>query len=240
MRVVYTGADLASARKALHNEWVPPPRPMLTLDHLTLIAPSLEAGVAHVRDCLGIDMPYGRVHPDMGTHNHVLRLGDDVYLEVIAIDPAALPPAHARWFGLDEQDAVRAAWDSGHRLRGWVARTQQMDAVLAQHGHLLGRKAQLSAGAAPPYFFAVPPGGALPLAGLAPSVIDRCQRPPPIASMPDLGARLVRFTIEHPDPGRVEALFESLGIQHAPQVQKGDALRYRADIQTPGGVKTLC
>ncbi len=213
---------------------------MLTLDHLTLIAPTLEEGVAHVRECLGIDMPSGRKHPDMGTHNHLLKLGDDVYLEVIAIDPAAPPPAHARWFGLDDRHAVQTAWNAGLRLRGWVARTQHMDAVLAQHGHLLGRKTQLSAGAAPPYFFAIPPGGGLPLAGVAPSVIDRGQRPPPVPSMPDLGARLHRFTIEHSDPGRVEALYESLGIARAPHVQKGDALRYRADIQTPGGMKTLC
>ena len=212
---------------------------MLTLDHLSIIAPSLQEGVAHVRDCLGIDMPYGRVHPDMGTHNHLLRLGADVYLEVIAIDPAAAAPAQARWFGLDDRGAVQAAWKSGHRLRGWVARTQHMGAVLAQHGHLLGRRTELSAGAAPPYFFAIPPDGALPFAGVAPSVIDRGQRPPPIASMPDLGARLHRFTIEHPDPGMVEALYASLGIENAPRVERGDTWRYRAEIQTPGGLKAL-
>lgn len=212
---------------------------MLQLDHLSIIAPSLDEGVAHVRDCLGIDMPQGRKHPDMGTHNHLLRLGEDVYLEVIAIDPVAPPPEHARWFGLDDRHAVQAAWAAGLRLRGWVARTQQMDAVLAQHGHLLGRKTQLSAGAAPPYFFAIPPGGALPLAGVAPSVIDRGQRPPPISAMPELHTRLARFTIEHPDPGKVEALYATLGIQNPPQIQKGEAFRYRADIQTIGGLKAL-
>jgi hypothetical protein len=212
---------------------------MLTLDHLTLIAPSLEEGAAHVHACLGIDLPAGREHPDMGTHNRLLRLGDDVYLEVIALNRAAPPPAQARWFGLDDQGAVREAWNRGHRLRGWVARTQQMDAVLAHHGHLLGRKTQLSAGAAPPYFFAIPPGGTLPLAGLAPSVIDRGQRPPPIASMPDLGARLAGFTIEHPEPDMVLALYASLGIENAPHVEKGDRLHYRAEIRTPAGIKAL-
>lgn len=212
---------------------------MLTLDHLTLIAPSLEEGAAHVHACLGIDLPAGREHPDMGTHNRLLRLGDGVYLEVIALNPAAPPPAQARWFGLDDQDAVREAWHRGHRLRGWVARTQQMDAVLAQHGHLLGSKTQLSAGAAPPYFFAIPPGGALPLAGLAPSMIDRGQRPPPIAAMPDLGAQLGSFTVEHPDPAMVRDLYAALGIAHAPQVEKGATFRYRAEISMPGGLRLL-
>jgi len=239
VRVAHTGPDLASARKALHNEWVPITRPMLTLDHLTIIAPTLAGGVAHVRDCLGIDMPFGRQHPDMGTHNHLLKLGEDVYLEVIATDPASPPPAHARWFGLDDRHAVQTAWDAGLRLRGWVARTQQMDAVLAQHGHLLGRKTQLSAGAAPPYFFAIPPGGALPLAGVAPSVIDRGQRPPPIAAMPDLGAQLGSFTVEHPDPAMVRDLYAALGIAHAPQVEKGATFRYRAEIRMPGGLRLL-
>lgn len=212
---------------------------MLTLDHLSIIAPSLQKGIDHVRQCLGIDIPYGRVHPDMGTHNHVLRLGEDVYLEVIAIDPDAAPPGHPRWFGLDDQDAVRAACNTGLWLRGWVARTQHMDTVLAQHGQLLGCKTQLSAGAAAPYFFAIPPGGALPLAGLAPCLIDRGQRPPPVASMPDLGARLHRFTIEHPEPGVVEALYDALGIENRPNVQKGVSFRYRAEIHTPGGLKAL-
>lgn len=212
---------------------------MPTLDHLTVIAPTLADDVAHVRACLGIEMPYGRQHPDMGTHNHLLKLGEDVYLEVIAVDPAAPRPAHARWFGLDDQHAVRAAWESGQRLRGWVARTQRLDTLLAQRGPLLGRKTQLSAGTAPPYFFAIPPGGALPLAGVAPSVIDRGARPPPIAAMPDLGARLRRFTIEHPKPAMVQDLYATLGVANAPQVRRGDTVRYRAEIDTPAGLKTL-
>lgn len=62
---------------------------MLQLDHLTVIAPCLAEGVAHVRTCLDIDVPFGQRHQDMGTHNHRLRLGESVYLEMIAIDPGA-------------------------------------------------------------------------------------------------------------------------------------------------------
>jgi hypothetical protein len=212
---------------------------MLRLDHLSIIAPSLADGVAHVRACLGIDVPYGRVHPDMGTHNNLLRLGDDVYLEIIAINPSVARPARPRWFGLDDVNAVQTAWDRGFRLRGWVARTADIDAVLPEHEQILGRKTRLSGGQNF-YYFSVPPDGSLPLGGVAPSVIDRGGRPPSIAAMPDLGARLRAVTIEHPYPDEVTALYEKLGIENPPRVQKGDQFLYRAKIQTPSGLKELC
>jgi hypothetical protein len=211
---------------------------MLQLDHLTVIAPSLADGVAHVRDCLGLDMPYGRVHPDMGTHNHLLRLGADVYLEVIAVNPNVPPPPRQRWFGLDDTHYIQRAWASGSRLRGWVARTADIDAVLPEHESILGAKTRLSGGTSF-YFFSVPPGGALPLGGVAPSVIDRGGRPPTVAAMADLGARLRRLIIEHPDPAEVTALYEKLRIENPPVVRKGDAFRYRAEIETPSGLKEL-
>jgi hypothetical protein len=216
---------------------------MLQLDHITVIAPSLAEGVAHVRACLDIDVPFGRQHPYMGTHNHLLRLssadpGEAVYLEIVAVDPEGTPPGRPRWFGLDDRQALRKAWDDGFRLRGWVTRTTDIDAVLSRHEDVLGRKVRLATPDAH-FFFAIPEDGSLPGNGTAPSVIDRVGRPPPVAAMADLGARLHRFIIEHPQPGQIAALYDRLGIATPPVVQAGARLRYRALIATPGGVKEL-
>lgn len=211
---------------------------MLQRDHLTLIAPSLAEGAAHIRACLGLDIPYGRAHDGMGTHNHLLRLGDDVYLEVIAVDPAAPLPGRPRWFGLDDAALVRSSWDDGFRLRGWVARTTSISGLLARHGDILGEEVRLL-GSGRSFSFAVPPGGALPLGGLAPSVIDRGGHPPSIAAMPDLGARLRSFAVEHPEPAEVRALYERLGVENPPEIRRGERLRYRAAIETPAGLKEL-
>jgi hypothetical protein len=211
---------------------------MLQLDHITIIAPTLAEGAAHVRDCLDIDVPFGRVHQDMGTHNHLLRLGESVYLEIIAINPDAPRPAHPRWFGLDDESSVRAAWERGFRLRGWVARTADIDTVLAEHEAVLGKKTQLSRGGSV-YFFSVPADGSLPLGGVAPSVIDRRGNPPSVASMADLGAELQGLIVEHPHPDQVTELYRALRVDTPPEARKGEYLRYRATIKTPDGPREL-
>src|SRR3954470_2647078 len=154
---------------------------MLELDHITVIAPSLAEGVSHVRTCLDLDVPFGQRHAYMGTYNHLLQLGDTVYLEIVALDPEADAPDRPRWFGLDDQKKVRSDWDEGRRLRGWVARTDAIDTIIAGRSDLFGEKVAL-----PPanssFDFAIPDGGSLPLDGAAPSIIDRRGKPRSMAA----------------------------------------------------------
>jgi hypothetical protein len=70
---------------------------MLALDHLVVAAATLPEGVAHVERLLGVEMSAGGQHVFMGTHNAVLRLGNDCYLEVIAIDPSLPAPPGRIW-----------------------------------------------------------------------------------------------------------------------------------------------
>lgn len=94
------------------------------LDHITVVAPSLAAGSRLVHQALGIEPGPGRTHPEMGTHNRLLRLGDTVYLEVIAPDPDAPPTSRPRWFGLDHVSPTTTP-----RLAAWVARTDDIVGV---------------------------------------------------------------------------------------------------------------
>ncbi len=211
---------------------------MLTLDHITVIAPSLAEGVAHVRDCLRLEVPFGATHDYMGTHNHRLRLGGAVYLEIVAWDPEGIPPGRARWFGLDDQAQVRSDWAEGRRLRGWVAGTADMTGLLSAHPGTFGEEVPLPP-ADPSFAFAIPADGSLPLKGAAPSIIDRRGAPEPMGAIPDLGAQLRAFTLEHPDPAAIEALYRDLAIDHPPVIVQGPKVRYRAEIETPSGLRAL-
>jgi hypothetical protein len=211
---------------------------MLKLDHITVIAPSLAEGVAHVRTCLDLDVPFGQRHATMGTCNHLLQLGDTVYLEIVAIDPETDAPGRPRWFGLDDRKKVRSDWDEGRRLRGWVARTDAIDSILAGHKGIFGAKVPLPADN-PTFDFGIPDDGSLPLDGAAPSVIDRRGKPRAMATIADLGARLRSLTLEHPDPAAVEALYRAITVDRPPAVVRGPRLRYCAQIETAAGPKEL-
>lgn len=211
---------------------------MLTLDHLSVIAPNLAEGVGHVRACLDIDVPFGQRHVGMGTYNHLLQLGGTIYLEIVALDPFADPPNYARWFGLQDQRMVRREWDAGQRLRGWVARIDDMDTALAGREAIFGKKIALPVGN-PSFDFAIPDDGSLPLDGAVPSLIDRRGKPRSMANIADLGARLREFSLEHPDADAISIRLQELGIDPLLTIRQGTDFRYRAQIETPTGLKEL-
>jgi hypothetical protein len=211
---------------------------VLQLDHLTVVAPTLAEGVAHVRSCLDVDVPSGQRHRYMGTHNRLLRLGGAVYLEIVASDPDGESPGRARWFGLDDERAVKADWDAGRRLRAWVARTDAIDVVLRGREHIFGKKVALPP-VEPVFDFAIPDDGALPLGGAAPCLIDRRGKDRSMATMADVGARFHSFSLEHPEVAELSEFYRELAIDRPPVLVAGTSLRYRASIETPAGIREL-
>lgn len=210
---------------------------MLTLDHLTIVAPTLSEGVAHVADCLGITVPFGTRHHYMGTHNHRLQLGARVYLEIVALDPDGVDPGRARWFGVDDPEQVRSDWENKRRLRGWVAAIDNIENFVDQRSEF-GEIVPLPFNA-PEFAFAIPLDGCLPLGGILPSLIDHCGDPTRMSDIPDLGARLISFSLHHPEPEAIKVRYNSLEIDRPPEILAGQTLRYEAEIETPEGVRTL-
>lgn len=193
---------------------------------------------APVRHCLDLDVPFGTRHDYMGTHNHRLQLGNSVYLEIIALDPAGADPGRSRWFDLDDQERVRSDWENGRRLRGWVAGTSAIDEVLGSHRAIFGNKVTLPPDD-PTFAFAIPEDGSLPMDGAVPSIIDHFGDPTSMATIPDLDARLRSLTLEHSDPDAIRHLYRAVGIDNPPLITWGPEIRYRAVIDTPTGLKEL-
>lgn len=54
------------------------------VDHIMLGAANLDAGVRELESLTGIRAVYGGEHPHLGTHNAIVSLGPETYIEVIA------------------------------------------------------------------------------------------------------------------------------------------------------------
>ena len=74
---------------------------MHKLDHLVIGAVTLEEGTEFVEDILQTKLSDIGYHKDMGTHNRTIKINNEVYLEVVAIDPKTKDLKNKKWFNLD-------------------------------------------------------------------------------------------------------------------------------------------
>ncbi len=206
---------------------------MSSIDHITVTAPTLAAGAAFVFKTLGVAPQPGGEHPRMGTHNLLLRLGDALFLEVIATNPETPSPGRPRWFALDD-----LATDAQPALRTWVASTGDIRAAAAASTENLGLVAPMSRGQRN-WLITIPDDGSIALDGIAPALIEWDDRPHPAPGLTDHRLSLSRLDIFHPDPQRVSALLSSLALSDVVECRQGDRPHLVAHINTPQGMKEL-
>ena len=203
---------------------------MFKLDHLAIAAGTLAEGVAAVEEVLGVKLSGGGEHPLMGTHNRLLGLGD-VYLEVIAINPEATGPDHPRWFDLDR-------FQGAPRLTNWICRTDNLEAAISASPQGVGVPVALSR-ADLRWRMAVPEDGRLPFGNAYPALIQWEGSAHPAALLPDAGCRLRKLEITHPDAVALNVALAKEFDDVRVAVLQGDTLAYRAEIETPNGVRVL-
>jgi Glyoxalase-like domain len=209
---------------------------MLAFDHLVIAAASLSQGVFYVEQQLGVSLSPGGQHLFMGTHNALLRLGDNCYLEVIAIDPGLPAPARPRWFGLDDV-ALQGELTKSPRLIHWVARTTDIEAARAAAGEHVGPTVAASRGALS-WKITIPDDGALPQGGAFPTLIEWPAGDHVARGMVDRGCSLVELVVQHREAGKIG---RRLGMPDKPAVrfEDGETIRLSASIMTPSGVRIV-
>lgn len=210
--------------------------PTCRIDHITVTAPSLDAGSDLVFESLGVRPQPGGEHPRMGTHNLLLRLGEAVFLEVIAVNPSAPRPPRPRWFELD-----RMSPGMPPRLACWVARTDDMLGALRACPKPLGRPETQSRGDLE-WRISIPADGHLPFGGAAPALIEWESATHPARGLQDLGCNLVALELLHPDTPSLRAVLDHLQVAEPGvdlTVREASPPGLVAHIRTPQGLRRL-
>jgi hypothetical protein len=216
------------------------PLPRATLDHLVVAAATLEQGEDHLESLLGVRPRRGGKHVAMGTHNSVLRLGDEgdrIYLELIAIDPDGIKPDRPRWFDLD-RPSMRASLAERPRLIHWVARSSDIEAARkispSDHGLIYPM-------ARAPYAWriTIPDDGHLPGEGLIPTLIEWSDARHPTDALADDRIAVVAMAGAHPEPATIRAALGGLGLAETLKITYAVTPRLAAMLRTPRGTVTL-
>lgn len=159
--------------------------PGVYLDHLAVVCQDLQLGVAWLESALGVRATPGGQHPRMATHNALLRLGDGLYLEVIAPQADVPPPAQPRWFALDDLQPGSQPY-----LAMWVLRSEGAPGIAVradQASEALGPVQTMSRGERQ-WQITIPGDGSIPVDGAGPALIEWQAGPAhPAQTLPEQG-----------------------------------------------------
>lgn len=209
------------------------------LDHLVLAAPTLDKGVEWVETSLGVKIPReGGEHTGKGTHNVVVSLGDDFYLEILALNPDSKERNPPRWTWLDDKPK-----DFTPSLETWSARCDDVQAALDASDIKPGKVVSMSRGDMTWQITIADDGSLKPAAdGTFPFLIQWQKYPPhPVASkLKDLGLRLKTLQVRSLDYQNIKTSLHEIGVHdHRLRVSLGEGPRLVATITTPDGERTL-
>jgi hypothetical protein len=205
-----------------------------TLDHIVIGAADLDQGIAYVKDILGVTVPRGGEHRIMGTHNCVMSLGKQCYLEIIAVNPEAIQPERPRWFGLDNP-RVQEKLAGQPGLLTWVVSVPDFSGISTLHhfGEILTMERNDLQ-----WQISVPEDGSLPGKGFLPSLIHWHTKPHPAVNMTDLGCSLVKLDIFNHYSRRFIKNLESVSadrLMNLHPIEDHESPEMIAHIRVPGG-----
>lgn len=204
------------------------------IDHLAFAASDLETGKRKIEELFGVSVQDGGRHPNWGTHNVLIALGPDIFLEIIAPDPKRSNPAVPSLFGLDRLSEPKlAAWAAKeNRL---TERLEKIKKAGIPFGQKLSGRRQKPDGAILSWELSDP----LTVVGegVVPFLIDWGNTPHPAQGMPQ-ERRLIDFQIEHPEPARIKKIMRLLDLGDI-AVSPGSEPALIAHIQTPQRVVEL-
>ena len=226
-----------------------------TVDHLVVLAATLDEGSRWCTRLLGVTPSPGGQHPLMGTHNRLVNISSfaypDTYLEIIALDPEAQSqraPGLKRWFDMDDPVLHAQVARDGPQLIHFVARCPDVQPAMYALGALGLDCGQVIKASRPTpegllqWRITVRDDGQRLLEGALPTLIQwgepgEAEPAHPTQTLPYSGLQLQGLQLTHPTSEWIESACDAIGL-NGMQVQAGKP-GIRATLQTERGLVQL-
>lgn len=199
------------------------------IDHLVYCVFDLEKAVEKLSGLFGVAIQKGGKHPDFGTYNALLNLGNGIYLELLAIDPEA-KSFEEHWMGIDQLDKPQ--------LTRWAMKSNNLPAdmeLLANYRPELtkvsGGKRRTTSGELLEWELSVPLSA--PRVEPFPFFVDWNDSVHPTRILPE-ACRLIQLEIAHPETSSLKDYLKQLN----PEVNLvfSSTPQIRAQVKTPTGL----
>ena len=200
------------------------------MDHLVYCVPDLEEAMAFFRDQHGIHPVIGGKHLKKGTQNALFSLGNQCYLEILAIDESNTSIDTDRWMGIDHLTSPK--------LTRWSLKSDDLrhdtsivNAYKPEMGAIEEGQRQTTSGKTLRWDMILPLS--YPEVELIPFMVDwSSSETHPNDSLSDT-SQLIGLSLGHPDPETVQKYLNELGINL--EVVPSDKATITASIKGPKG-----
>jgi len=178
------------------------------IDHVVIGTSNLISGTKILEAKLNTKFSPGGEHKIMGTHNKLLKLQSNMYLEVIANNPRLDPPSRPRWFSLDESNIKKRIKNSPRALC-WVLEVDNLEDTVKNCGYNSGEILQLSRDDLT-WKVTIPSDGKLVESGVLPILIEWPCNQHPSEKLNNTKVSLKKLSLFHPEPNKIQKIISNL------------------------------
>jgi len=178
------------------------------MDHIVIGAANLISGTKILETKLSTKFSPGGEHQIMGTHNKLLKLQSDIYLEVIANNPNVDKPSRQRWFSLDDT-RTKEKIKLFPKVLCWVLEVDDIENTVKKCGYNPGEILQLSRDDLT-WKVTIPFDGKLLENGVLPVLIEWPSDQHPSKKLNNSNVSLNKLSLFHPEPNKINNIISNL------------------------------
>jgi len=178
------------------------------IDHIVIGAENLISGTKYIEKKLDTKLFQGGEHKFMATHNKLLKLQKEIYLEVISSNPNVSAPSHPRWFSLDKLKTKKQLKKSPKSLC-WILAVDNIKEAVENCGYYPGKIFQLSRDKLK-WKVTLPNNGELIENGVLPFLIEWPKNIHPSNNLNKSNIVLNKISLFHPEIKKIKNILNNL------------------------------